>query len=275
MASVTQLRRGTAAPQQGAAASRVSALASNDALRLDGVTRAFGALRAVDEVSLSVAAGQKYAILGSNGAGKTTLFNAITGDFPPTAGRIYFFGEDITELPPHERIRKGLRRTYQSSLLFRDLTVRDNLFLAVRGVSNGRFAFLRARANHASTVATQDLLERARLSHIADELVANLAHGQQRQLEIGMALAGAPRLILFDEPAAGLSPAERRELVLLLQGFPPHMGFVLIEHDLDIALRVVERVTVMHNGRVIKHGTPEQIEGDAEVQAIYMGGGHH
>ena len=111
---------------------------------LEGVTRAFGALRAVDDVSLSVAAGEKAAILGSNGAGKTTLFNAITGDFPPTAGRIHFFGEDITELPPHERIRKGLRRTYQSSLLFRDLTVRDNLFLAVRGVANGRFSFLRA-----------------------------------------------------------------------------------------------------------------------------------
>ena len=112
---------------------------------LAGVTRAFGALRAVDDVSLTVAAGEKYAILGSNGAGKTTLFNAITGDFPPTAGRIHFFGEDITELPPHERIRKGLRRTYQSSLLFRDLTVRDNLFLAVRGVANGRFSFRRAR----------------------------------------------------------------------------------------------------------------------------------
>ena len=110
------------------------------------MTRAFGALRAVDDVSFSVAAGEKYAILGSNGAGKTTLFNAITGDFPPTAGRIHFFGEDITELPPHERIRKGLRRTYQSSLLFRDLTVRDNLFLAVRGVASGRFSFWRAGA---------------------------------------------------------------------------------------------------------------------------------
>ncbi|MBC8056787.1 MAG: ATP-binding cassette domain-containing protein, partial [Rhizobiales bacterium] len=153
-------------------------LASNDALVLTRVTRAFGALRAVDDVSVSVAAGQKYAILGSNGAGKTTLFNAITGDFPPTAGRIHFFGEDITELPPHERIRKGLRRTYQSSLLFRDLTVRDNLFLAVRGVGNGRFSMRRAGASHASTRATQDLLERARLTHIADARVADLAHGQ-------------------------------------------------------------------------------------------------
>jgi branched-chain amino acid transport system ATP-binding protein len=276
MASITSLRpRGResgARAQPGAPPG--STLLTGDALVLDGVTRVFGALRAVDDVSLSVAAGEKAAILGSNGAGKTTLFNAITGDFPPTAGRIHFFGEDITALPPHERIRKGLRRTYQSSLLFRDLTVRDNLFLAVRGVASGRFSFLRARAGHASTVATDDLLERVRLSHIADERVANLAHGQQRQLEIGMALAGAPRLILFDEPAAGLSPAERRELVTLLGSLPPHMSYLLIEHDLEIAMRVASRVTVMHNGRVLKSGTPDDIENDAQVQAIYMGARH-
>jgi branched-chain amino acid transport system ATP-binding protein len=272
MASVTSLR--SAAHVSAAHATPGAQLLSGDALSLSGVTRAFGALRAVDDVSLNVAAGQKYAILGSNGAGKTTLFNAITGDFPPTAGRIHFFGEDITALPPHERIRKGLRRTYQSSLLFRELTVRDNLFLAVRGVANGRFSFMRARAGHASTVATNDLLDRTRLAHIADVRIADLAHGQQRQLEIGMALAGAPRLILFDEPAAGLSPAERRELVALLRSLPPHMSFVLIEHDLDIALSVVERVTVMHNGRVLKTGSPSEIENDAQVQAIYMGSKH-
>ena len=247
-------------------------LASGDALVLEGVTRAFGALKAIEDVSFSVAAGERRAVLGANGAGKTTLFNAVTGDFPPTSGRVRFFGEDITELPPYERIRRGLRRTYQSSLLFRQLSVRDNLFLAVRGVGRNRYSFLRPRAGHASRLATEELLERVRLGHLADELVATLSHGQQRQLEIGMALAGAPRLILFDEPAAGLSPAERRELILLLSAFPPHMGFVLIEHDLDVALRVVERVTIMHNGRVLKHGTPAEIEEDAEVQAIYMGG---
>jgi branched-chain amino acid transport system ATP-binding protein len=274
MASISTLR--PAAPRRVTAASPPlhAPLASNDALVLESVTRSFGALRAVDEVSLTVAAGEKRAILGANGAGKTTLFNAITGDFPPTAGSIRFFGEDITALPPYERIRKGLRRTYQSSLLFRDLSVRDNLFLAVRGISNGRFSFLRAGERHASRAATQDLLERARLTHIADELVSSLAHGQQRQLEIGIALAGAPRLILFDEPAAGLSPAERRELVALLSSLPAHMSYVLIEHDLDIALRVVERVTVMHNGRVLRTGTPSEIENDAQVQAIYMGGKH-
>ncbi len=277
MASISSLRprsRDSGARAHPAPAPGGTTLLSGDALVLAGVSRVFGALRAVDDVSLAVAAGEKAAILGSNGAGKTTLFNAITGDFPPTSGRIHFFGEDITLLAPHERIRKGLRRTYQSSLLFRDLTVRDNLFLAVRGVASGRFSFWRAGRGHASSVATNDLLERARLSHIADERVANLAHGQQRQLEIGMALAGAPRLILFDEPAAGLSPAERRELVLLLGSLPPHMSYLLIEHDLEIAMRAATRVTVMHNGRVLKSGTPDEIENDSQVQAIYMGGKH-
>jgi len=239
MASITQLTsaRTPAGSAIANGARTGGALLSGDALILSGVTRTFGALRAVDDVSLTVAAGQKVAILGSNGAGKTTLFNTITGDFLPSAGCIEFFGEDITALPPHERIRKGLRRTYQSSLLFRELSVRDNLFLAVRGVANGRFSFWPAGAMHASTRATRDVLERVRLAHIADEPVSSLSHGQQRQLEIGMALAGAPRLILFDEPAAGLSPAERRELVALLTSLPAHMSYVLIEHDLDIALR--------------------------------------
>jgi branched-chain amino acid transport system ATP-binding protein len=249
-------------------------LASGDALKLENVSRIFGALKAVDDVSLSIEAGERRAILGSNGAGKTTLFNCITGDFPPTAGRISFFGEDVTAMPPHERIRRGLRRTYQISLLFKELTVRDNLFLAARGVNNGRMSFLRPRQAHPTRVATEEVLERVRLTHLADTPVANLAHGQQRQLEIGMALAGAPRLILFDEPAAGLSPAERRELVALLAALPKHMGFVIIEHDLDIALKVVDRVTIMHNGRKLKEGSPEEIQDDEEVQSIYMGHKH-
>ena len=251
-----------------------TAIASSEALTLDSVTRTFGALRAIEDISFSVGVGERRAVLGANGAGKTTLFNAITGDFPATAGRVRFFGEDITELAPHERIRMGLRRTYQSSLLFRNLTVRENMFLAVRGASRARFSFLVPRDSHSSRAATQDLLERVRLSHIAGQPVSSLSHGQQRQVEIGMALAGAPRLILFDEPAAGLSPAERRELVALLAALPSHMSYVLIEHDLDIALKVVERVTVMHNGRVLKEGTPSEIENDAQVQAIYMGGKH-
>jgi branched-chain amino acid transport system ATP-binding protein len=245
-------------------------ISQEHALVLEGVTRNFGALRAIENVSFSVAAGERRAVIGANGAGKTTLFNVITGDFPATEGRVLFFGEDVTVHPPFERIRMGLRRTYQSSLLFRDLTVRDNLFLATRGISRGRYSFLRSRRNR----TTEELLERVRLTHVADQPVSALSHGQQRQLEIGMALAGAPRLILFDEPAAGLSPGERAELVALLTSLPAHMGFIIIEHDLDIALRVVRQVTVMHNGRILKHGTPAEIENDAEVQSIYIGGKH-
>lgn len=244
---------------------------SGNALEVCGITRAFGALKAIDDVSFNVAAGQRYAVLGSNGAGKTTLFNVITGDFSPTSGQVLLFGEDVTLLPVQERIRRGLRRTYQSSLLFRDLSVRDNLFLAVRGVTRGRFSFVRTGHDDPSALAASNLLDHARLAHLADTPVSQLAHGQQRQLEIGMALAGAPRLILFDEPAAGLSPAERKELVQLLNELPSHIGYVIIEHDLEIALSVVERVTVMHNGKVLCHGTPQEIEQDSQVQAIYMG----
>ena len=250
-------------------------LSTGEALRLEGVSRSFGALKAVEDVSFSVAAGERRAVIGANGAGKTTLFNVITGDYAASAGRVRFFGEDVTTHPPYERIRAGMRRTYQSSLLFRDLTVRDNLFLAVRGVSRGRFSFMRPGRSNPSRAAAEDLLERVRLTQVGDEPVASLSHGQQRQLEIGMALAGAPRLILFDEPAAGLSPAERRELVALLAALPTHMSFILIEHDLEIALRVVDRVTVMHNGRMLKEGTPAEIENDAEVQEIYMGRAGH
>jgi branched-chain amino acid transport system ATP-binding protein len=263
MATVTALRSAERAP-----------IATGNALELEGVSRRFGALRALEDVTFTVAAGERRAIIGANGAGKTTLFNVITGDFPPTSGRVRFFGDDVTELPPYERIRYGMRRTYQSSLLFRDLTVRDNLYLAVRGVARARYAMLRPRPGSTTLAAAEDLMRRVGLASIADLPVAALSHGQQRELEIGMALAGAPRLILFDEPAAGLSPAERRDLVAILTSLPPHIGFILIEHDLDIALRVVDRVTVMHNGRVLKHGTPAEIEQDPEVQAIYMGGRH-
>src|SRR5215471_9396415 len=135
-------------------------IATGNALELEAVTRTFGALRAIENVSFSVAAGERRAVIGANGAGKTTLFNVITGDFPATRGRVLFFGEDVTTMPPHERIRMGLRRTYQSSLLFRDLTVRDNLFLAVRGVSRSRFSFIRTSRNGPSNLATEDLLRR-------------------------------------------------------------------------------------------------------------------
>jgi len=255
-------------------AQRLFAIGSANALELRGVTRYFGALAALLDVSMTVRPGERRGVLGSNGAGKTTLFNCITGDFPPSSGTIRFFGEDVTAFPPQERIRRGLRRTYQISALFPRLSVLDNVYLACRGVSRGRYSFIRPRRNDALVHAAENLIQAVHLTAIKDRFVADLAYGQQRQLEIALALAGAPRLILFDEPAAGLSPAERAELIEILSSLPAHIGYIIIEHDMDVALRVVERVTMMHNGRIFKEGGPQEIEADPEVQELYLGGGH-
>lgn len=244
------------------------------ALELEAVNRHFGALVALADINLTVTAGERRAVLGSNGAGKTTLFNAITGDFPPTTGRVRLFGEDVTDLPAYERVRRGLRRTYQISLLFNGLSVIDNIYLACRGVSRGRYSLRRPGRDDSAMQAAETLLGAVHLEEIRDRRVDELAYGQQRQLEIALALAGAPRLILFDEPAAGLSPTERRELVEILQALPEHIGYIIIEHDMDVALRVAESVTMMHNGRIFKEGTPAEIENDPEVQELYLGQRH-
>lgn len=254
--------------------SGLGAVSSGSALELRGVTKLFGALAAISDVTLTVKPGERRAILGSNGAGKTTLFNCITGDFLPTSGTIRLFGEDVTAFPAHERIRRGLRRTYQISLLFGGLSVADNVYLACRGVSRGRFSLLRPRRGDPLLSRADELIEAVHLGAVKNTLVSELSYGQQRQLEIALALAGAPRFILFDEPAAGLSPTERSELVAILTGLPSHIGFIIIEHDMDVALRVAESVTMMHNGRVFKEGTPAEIETDPEVQELYLGGGH-
>lgn len=257
------------------AASSLASVSTGNALELRGVTKLFGALAAISDVTFSVRPGERRAVLGSNGAGKTTLFNCITGDFLPTSGTIRLFGEDVTAFPAYERIRRGLRRTYQISLLFGGLTVADNVYLACRGVSRGRFSLLRPRRGDPLVARAGELIEAVRLTAVRDTLVSNLSYGQQRQLEIALALAGAPRFVLFDEPAAGLSPTERRDLVAILNGLPRHIGYIIIEHDMDVALRVAESVTMMHNGRVFKEGTPAEIENDPEVQELYLGDGSH
>lgn len=263
----------TAQREPRGAGELLGAAGTGNALELRGVTRMFGALAALTDVTLSVKPGERRAVLGSNGAGKTTLFNCVTGDFLPTSGTIRLFGEDVTAFPAHERVRRGLRRTYQISLLFGGLTVQDNVYLACRGVSRGRFSLVRPRRSDALMQAAAELIAAVHLEEAAQVKVGELSYGQQRQLEVAMALSGAPRLILFDEPAAGLSPTERADLVAILTGLPRHIGFIIIEHDMDVALRVAESVTMMHNGRIFKEGIPAEIENDPEVQALYLGGG--
>ena len=255
------------------AASRLASTGAH-ALELDGVGRQFGALVALEGIAMKVAAGERRAVLGSNGAGKTTLFNTITGDFLPTSGSIRFFGEDITAFPTYERIRRGLRRTYQISQLFHGLSVRDSVYLACRGVSRGRFSLLRPRLRDETMAQAERIIHAVHLDHLRETMVSVLSHGEHRQLELALALGGAPRFILLDEPAAGLSPTERRDLVDILNSLPGHIGYIIIEHDLDVALKVASYVTMMHNGRIFKEGTPDEIESDPQVQAIYLGGGH-
>lgn len=254
---------------------RMSADGVANALELRGVGKVFGALAALSDIDMTVKPGERRAVLGSNGAGKTTLFNCITGDFPATTGSIRFFGEDISSFPAYERTRRGLRRTYQISLLLTGLSVLDNVYLACNGVSRGRFSFRRPQRDDAVLESAEMLVRMVHLENVRDTLVSDLSYGQQRQLEIAMALSGAPRFILFDEPAAGLSPGERRELVEILTNLPSHVGFIIIEHDMDVALRVAESVTMMHNGRIFKEGKPAEIEDDPEVQALYLGGEGH
>jgi branched-chain amino acid transport system ATP-binding protein len=232
----------------------------------------FGGLRAVDDVALAVLPGERRALIGPNGAGKTTLFNLIAGALPVTLGRIELFGQDITRLPPHRRAALGLMRTFQISTLFPTLTVHENCLLAVQALSPVKLAMHRPlsryRALHArvdETLAAVGLADRAAAT------VRNLSHGEQRQLEIGLALAGRPRVLLLDEPTAGLSPAESAAMARLLAQLDPAMTVLIIEHDMDIALELAQHVTVLHYGRVIADGTRDAVRADPTVREIYLG----
>lgn len=245
------------------------------ALHLQGVGRRFGALQAVRDVTMEIAEGERRAILGPNGAGKTTLFNVIAGDFLPTSGDVYFFGAKITDLPAHKRTRMGLARTYQTSLLFGGLTVRDNIFLGVRGVKPRRLSLRRPTKNDRDHAEVERLAESVGLTAVLDTGVDSLSHGQQRQLEIAMALSSSPRLLLLDEPAAGLSPSERADLLALLGGLPRTITVILIEHDMDVALQAADWVTVMHNGSIFAEGDPDKIQDNQVVLDIYLGARGH
>ena len=248
------------------------------ALHLQGVGRRFGALQALRDVTMEVAVGERRAILGPNGAGKTTLFNVVAGDYLPTSGTVELFGRDVTTLPPHRRTRLGLTRTYQNSMLFMGLTVAQSLFLAIRGVQRGRFDPRRPPADDPGRQRSEEVAGLVHLSDVLKAPVGSLSHGQQRQLELGMALAGNPRLLMLDEPAAGLSRGERVFLSSLLKGLPHEITVILVEHDMDVALAAADRVTVMHEGSIIVEGTPDEIQADGTVQDIYLGhsvGIHH
>ena len=241
-------------------------------LRLRGVGRRFGGLDAVRDVDLDVAPGERRAILGPNGAGKTTLFNVISGDMPATSGTIEFLGQDIGAIPAPGRTRLGMGRTYQKSRLFLGLSVEDNLYLAVLGSRGGHRRMMRKALDDEMRERARELAATVGLQAQIAALVGSISHGEQRQLEVAMARATEPKLMLLDEPASGLSRGERVALTDLLLELDKSITLILIEHDMDVALRVAQSVTMMHDGRKIVEGTPDEIRANALVHELYLGG---
>jgi branched-chain amino acid transport system ATP-binding protein len=242
------------------------------AIRVEALVKDFGGLRALDDVTIRVEPGERRAIIGPNGAGKTTLFNIITGLLEPTAGSILFDGQDVTALPPHRRAQLGLGRTFQITTLFPKLSVRENVLLAVQAGDPGRFNLHRPREAYPHLLRQAEaLLERWALQDRAAVPVRLLSHGEQRQVEILMALAIRPRVLLLDEPAAGLSPAETAALAEIIRSLPRETTILLIEHDMDVAFALADHVSVLHYGKVVADGTPDAVRRDPHVAAIYLG----
>lgn len=241
------------------------------ALRIQSVTKAFGGLVAVDDVDLDVIHGQRLGLLGPNGAGKTTLFNLVAGDMTPTSGTITITGVDCTLIPSRYRAGMGVARTYQRTRLFGGLTVTDNLYVAQTGKSGRHRALWRSEEDTVLREKADAAAANVWLGKRKDDKVDDLSHGEQRQLEVAMALVTDPSILLLDEPASGLSQGERERLTQLLLGLPQELTLVLIEHDMDVALRVAEEVVVMSDGKVVAAGSAEEIRHDPVVHEVYLG----
>lgn len=240
-------------------------------LRLSGIEMAFGGVHALRGVDFDVTQGERLAILGPNGAGKTTLFNIIAGDFAPTEGSVWISGRDVSTAPARLRPTLGVARTYQRTRLFDGLSVEDNLYLAIIGKVGGHFRIHRNKHDCGLRARAREAAARVWLQNELDTMVDSLSHGQKRQLEVGMAMAVEPSLLLLDEPASGLSRGERERLTEMLQGLDESVTMIIIEHDMDVALNVADRVIMMHNGLKVAEGTPDEIRSNQMVHDIYLG----
>jgi branched-chain amino acid transport system ATP-binding protein len=241
-------------------------------LILENLSKDFGGLRAVDEINLTVDPGERRALIGPNGAGKTTLFNLISGVYPASEGKIIYFEKDVTGLPSYRRAALGIARTYQITNLFPNLTVSENLLMACQALERTKFVMFRPISSYHGLIdRSNNLLKKFDLWGKRNELVKNLSHGDQRQIEVALALAEQPRLLLLDEPAAGLSSAETHALTLLLKKLDPNITILLIEHDMDVAFEFAEKITVLYQGKFLAEGTKEEIKNNPTVQEIYLG----
>lgn len=240
--------------------------------RAEGLYKSFGALEVARGISLHLPRGARHAIVGPNGSGKTTLFNLLSGELSPDAGHVYIDGRDVTSLPPDARARAGLTRSFQKNNLFPDLTVLENLAVAATiGAGMGRIFW--QRFAHASDAYRQAaaVAERIRLTPYLDAIVGTLPYGTQRQLEIGLALAIEPKILLLDEPTAGMSADETAEMAKLIADLPDELALLVIEHDMEIVFDFANRITVLDYGSVLAEGTPAEIRASPEVRRRYLG----
>lgn len=241
-------------------------------LAAKNISRHFGGLRAVDDVSLSVERGEIHAVIGTNGAGKSTLINVLCGEIAPTAGKVELMGHDVTRWSQPRRAQAGLGRSYQRTTIFPNFTVRENCRLSAQARWQRPWDWLTPAARcDSSAAAAASALERAGLAPLADEIAATLSHGAKRQLEIAMCLATAPQILLLDEPLAGMGSEETERMLALLNELKVSHAILLIEHDMDAVFRVSDRITVMVNGRVLASDTQQAIRANAEVQEAYLG----
>jgi branched-chain amino acid transport system ATP-binding protein len=241
-------------------------------LALDQISRHFGGLKAVDGVTLTVQPGERHALIGPNGAGKTTLFNVISGELPATSGRITLFGTDVTRMAPHQRAALGIARTFQITKLFANLTVMENLLLACAALDRRKLVPYRGVSSYPDLRnRAAALIEQFGLTGRTSDYARNLSYGEQRKLEVALSMAGRPRLLLLDEPMAGLSAGESHSMHAILDRIDPAIAVLLIEHDMDIAFAFADRVTVLHQGRVLTDGTRDDVSGNPAVQQIYLG----
>jgi branched-chain amino acid transport system ATP-binding protein len=241
-------------------------------LQLAGVSKRFGGVVATDNVTLDVAQGEVHALIGPNGAGKTTLIGQISGGIATDAGSIRFLGEDITRLAQHQRVARGLARSYQITSIFKRFSVLDNLALAVQARSGSSFSFWRPLAAESALFdQARDIAKEVGLDKREHDLAGSLAHGEQRALEVGLALATRPKLVLLDEPMAGMGPEESQRMIELIVRIRAQVTVLLVEHDMDAVFRLADRITVLVNGRVIASGRPEEIRTHPEVKRAYLG----
>lgn len=243
-----------------------------EVLKVDGISQSFGGLRVLEDISFSLETGERIALIGPNGAGKTTLLNVLSGFISPRAGQIYFFGNDITNMPPHGRASLGLARSFQINTLFPKLSLLANVLLAIQGIQSIRYQMIRPMTAYGDNLAkAQELLELVDLWGEKESLITALSHGQQRQVEIILALASKPRLLLLDEPSAGLTSGETTNLIDMIRSLTGDTTVFFCAHDLDLVFSLAERVMVLYYGQIIAQGTPEEIQVDPKVREIYLG----